>query len=131
MMVLLKKGTMTMRIWHQSERWSVVEEVPEVHCYYEDIIVKNNLENAIIDICAQEDDDAAYMAVEAWYYQLCFEDEEMAPFDLRKDLIFKAIKDCLNRNKSKLLTTTKWVDTLNSSFGAKNLYDHIKERCFS
>lgn len=97
-----------------------------------DKTIKNEMENAIINICNQEDDDAAYMAVEAWYYQICFEVASIAPFCLERKKILKKIRACLRKNKNKLLNTDKWVDTLCEPDGAKNLYEHIlsKERIF-
>lgn len=74
-----------------------------------DYNIKEEMKNAIINICDQSDEDSAYMAVLAWHTHLCFEHSSIAPFKLDKSSILSAIQQCLKRNKIILLNSTKWI----------------------
>ncbi len=87
-------------------------------------IIKNELENAIVNICKQKCEDSAYMAVLAWYTHLYFEYSSIAPFCLKKERILDSIQKCLKNNKSRLLMSTKWVYT--DEEYPNNEYNEIK-----
>lgn len=90
-----------------------------------DYSIKDELEKAIMNICSQGYDDDAYLASMAWSYQLYYENAKTAPFYMRKDRIYKIIKDCIAKDRDKLKNTNIWVYSCGPK-GPENLYDFMR-----
>lgn len=90
-----------------------------------DVNIKEELEKAILDICEQEEEDSAYLAILAWSYQLSYENDLRSPFRLNRNRILQAMQFCIRNNKKDLLTSTKWVYSDDEC--PNNLYREIKK----
>lgn len=91
-----------------------------------DTAIAQETEDAIVAICDQPYDDDAYLAGQAFYYYLCKLRAEYAPFRMNIKRIEDAIKNCIIRDKEKMLNTHKWVYTYSNTNGPWDLYNFMQ-----